>query len=143
MRIVMAETKIVLDDDETMLLMAAKGWPITGVDDVGYHLGSAEYLQAVCDVRCFGSVRCDDQHRAAVFEIYLPLAEKLLRPSDFCQVLKRLHADATFWGGHGDVTMSELAKRPAEVRIVEYLIGRLSVRRTSDLVLDESKVARK
>lgn len=78
---------IELDKDESMLLLLTKSWEHiehqlprykNGKIKKGYEdvIGSLEYIQACCNIYCFGQIYSKAQ--ANVWAIYQPLFEKLL-----------------------------------------------------------------
>lgn len=126
----MSTNKIILDADETMLLLITKHHAHKDVVS-DYQLGTSSYIQECCDYRCFGPNYVGPH--ADMFTIYLHLCEKLLSVSRFANILSEVNK-TPFYESMG------LVNQPT---LIELMLSALANRRVTDLILDESLIAAK
>lgn len=114
-----------LSADETRLLLAAKGHKIKGVRSDA-ELGSMEYIQAVCNLRC------GIDNNASIYIPYFNLARKLLSANDFAILFDNMYKRMS----------NPFIKEPKidQKLLTETLIIGLQCRKVVDLELDNSLV---
>lgn len=117
------ETKIHLDEDESMLLLITKNHCHKHFPD-DERAGSLEYIQEVCDFR----VACA-AGKADVFGIYINLSEDLLTSVQMGAILRK------YWSNwyNSPNTREEVNKE-----ILNHMISALACLRTTDFIFDKS-----
>lgn len=117
--------KIVLNDDESMLLLLTKNHQHKDVPLGNISSGSIEYIQACNNFRVWGTL--NNKRNAPLFNPYLDLCIKLLNSHQFANILTEIYKHGNGWYRNDE-------------DICKYMISQLAQRLVTDLILDESLI---